>query len=65
MEKIQNKKEKKKEQKFCLRLEYNMFLKIDNKVHKIKTQTGDRKYSINKYIIKLIEKDLKEGSSNE
>lgn len=65
MEDKQNKKAKKKEQKFCLRLEYDTFLKMDNKVHNIKIQIDDRKYSINKYITELIENDLKEGNSNE
>lgn len=63
MEDVENKKEEKDIKQFPIRIDMDLFNKIDDLVHKRKKEKGNRSYSINKYITKLIEKDLKEGSS--
>lgn len=60
MEGVKNKKEE-RDHEFLLRIDPKLFDKVDDLVHKRKKKS--RAYSINKYIIQLIEKDLKEGSN--
>lgn len=68
MENKQNKKEEKTIRKFPLRIDESLYEKIESLVYKKKQNKENienRKYSMNKYIIESIERNLKEGSSNE